>query len=255
MTVDIERRSFPIERRIVLGGLRSGKRMAPMNALVQVDVTEAWERLSQESLSPTAFVLACVGRAVAAHPEVHAYRGWNGRLVVHRHVDIATIVEVETEAGVFPLAHPVRRADDRSVAEISEELAGVRLDPTSGESGRLLMQWGSRAGQVPGLVGLMYLAARHSPRVRRRIGTVTVSSVGMMMGGSGFGIGTPTVSTLTVIIGGASERPWVVDGALAVRRIIDLTVQIDHRVVDGAPAARFGATLRQLLEHPDLITW
>ena len=75
------------------------------------------------------------------------------------------------------------------------------------------------------------------------------------MGGNGFAIGTPTISTLTVIIGGMGERPWVIDGELTVRTIVDLTVQIDHRVVDGAPAARFGATLRQLLEHPDLITW
>jgi pyruvate/2-oxoglutarate dehydrogenase complex dihydrolipoamide acyltransferase (E2) component len=255
MTVELDRRPFPAERRIVLGGLRSGKRMATMTALVHVDVTEAWERIRAEELSSTAFVLACVGRAVAAHPEVHAYRGWSGRLVVHRHVDIATMVEVATPDGVFPLAHPVHDTDNRSVSEISAELLAVRRDPSSGESGRLLQRCGSRVGQLPGLIGMMYLAARHSTGVRRRIGTVTASSVGMMMGGSGFAIGTPTVSTLTVIIGGASERPWVIDGSITVRMILDLTVQIDHRVVDGAPAARFGATLRQLLEHPDLITW
>jgi hypothetical protein len=207
MTVDLERRPFPAERRIVLGGLRSGRRMATMTALVQVDVSAAWARLTADALSPTAFVLACVGRAVAAHPEVHAYRGWNGRLVMHRHVDIATIVEVETPEGVFPLAHPVRHTDDRSVSDISEELAVIRHNPTAGRSGRLLMRWGSKAGQLPGAIGMMYLAARHSPTVRRRIGTVTASSVGMMMGGNGFAIGTPTVSTLTVVIGGASEAP------------------------------------------------
>ncbi len=255
MTVDIERHPFPAERRIVLGGLKSGKRMAVMTALVQVDVTDAWRRLRQESLSPTAFVLACVGRAVSTHPEVHAYRGWAGKLVLHRHVDIATIVEVETEAGFFPLAHPIRRADERSVADISEELTAIQHDPTRGGSGRLLQRWGSRAGRLPGMIGLMYLTAQHSTGARRRIGTVTVSSVGMMMGGNGYAIGTPTVSTLTVVIGGAGDRPWVVDGELTVRTILDISVQIDHRIVDGAPAARFGATLRQLLEHPDLITW
>jgi pyruvate/2-oxoglutarate dehydrogenase complex dihydrolipoamide acyltransferase (E2) component len=229
--------------------------MAIMTALVQVDVSNAMERVTSEDLSPTAFVLACIGRAVAAHPEVHAYRGWSGRLLIHRHVDVATMVEVHTPDGVFPLAHPVRNAESRTVSDISAELRGIRHDPTVSASGRLLMQWGSRVGQVPGLIGLGYLAAQRSPSVRRRTGTVTASSVGMMMGGNGFAIGTPTISTLTVIIGGMGERPWVIDGELTVRTILDLTVQIDHRVVDGAPAARFGATLRQLLEHPDLITW
>ena len=53
---------------------------------------------------------------------------------------------------------------------------------------------------------------------------------------------------LTVLIGGVAERPWVIDGEVVVRRILDLTVTIDHTTVDGAPAARFGATLRELLE-------
>ncbi|MDH3248619.1 MAG: 2-oxo acid dehydrogenase subunit E2 [Acidimicrobiia bacterium] len=255
MTVDLDRRPFPTERRIVLGGLRSGKRMATMTALVQVDVSNAMERVRSQELSATAFVLACVGRAVASHPEVHAYRGWSGRLVMHRHVDIATMVEVHTSDGVFPLAHPVRDTESRSVSDISSELRAIRHDPTTSAGGRMLMRWGSKAGLVPGLIGLGYLTARHSPSVRRRTGTVTVSSVGMMMGGNGFAIGTPTISTLTVIVGGMGERPWVIDGELTVRTILDLTVQVDHRIVDGAPAARFGATLRRLLEHPDLITW
>ena len=76
-----------------------------------------------------------------------------------------------------------------------------------------------------------------------------------MIGGSGFGIGVMTLSSLQILVGGAADRPWVVDGRVEVRRILDLTAQIDHRVVDGAPAARFGATLRELLETPDLLDW
>jgi pyruvate/2-oxoglutarate dehydrogenase complex dihydrolipoamide acyltransferase (E2) component len=45
-----------------------------------------------------------------------------------------------------------------------------------------------------------------------------------------------------------SARPRVVDGQLEVRDVLDLTVTIDHNVVDGAPAARFCAELRALIE-------
>mgnify|MGYP002066005957 FL=1 len=82
--------------------------MAPMTALVQVDVTRAWARLDREDLSPTAFFLACIGRAVATHPEVHAYRDWFGRLVIHPHVNVTTMVEVMSSTGMFPLAYVVR---------------------------------------------------------------------------------------------------------------------------------------------------
>ena len=250
-----ERRPFPPNRRFVTGAMRAGRKMAPMTAMVQVDVTEAWERIAAEDLSPTAWVMACVGRAVAAHPEVHAYRDWLGRLVVHRHVDVTTMVEVKTDSGAYPLAHPVQNTDTRTVSELSAELRRVKTTPSSGLSGRLLLRFGAIAGRIPGLVSLVYFLMRRSPRIRSGTGTVAVSSVGMMIGGSGFGIGVMTMTSLQVIVGGASERPWVVDGEVQVRRVLDLTAQIDHRIVDGAPAARFGARLRELLENPDLIEW
>jgi len=251
----IERRPFPPDRRLVLGAMRTGRKMAPMTALVHVDVTEAWARARAEDASPTAFIVACVGRAVAANPEVHAYRDWFGRLVIHRHVDIATMVEVDTPDGVFPLAHPIRDTDTRSVKDLSHELRDIKGTPDRGWSGWLLERWGRMVASIPGLIGLVYAFARRSTVARERIGTVAVSSVGMMMGGNGFGIGVMTLASPQVVVGGVSERPWVVDGDVTVRRILDLTVQVDHRVVDGAPAARFGATLRRLLEHPELIEW
>jgi pyruvate/2-oxoglutarate dehydrogenase complex dihydrolipoamide acyltransferase (E2) component len=229
--------------------------MAPMTAMVQVDITDAWEKMTEEDASPTAFVLACVGRAVAAHPEVHAYRDWFGRLVIHRHVDVTTMIEVETKSGVYPLAHPVLNTDVRTVGDLSDELRRIKTTPASGRTGRLLLRWGGVVGRIPGLASLIYFVMRRSVRVRSGTGTVAVSSVGMMIGGSGFAIGVMTLTSLQVMVGGATERPWVVDGEVRVRRILDLTAQVDHRVVDGAPAARFGATLRHLLEIPDLLDW
>jgi pyruvate/2-oxoglutarate dehydrogenase complex dihydrolipoamide acyltransferase (E2) component len=104
----------------------------PMHGLVEVDVTEARRLLADHEapLSTTAFVIAAVARAVAAHPEVHAYRNWRGRLVRHRHVDVQTIVEVPTAQGPFGLVHVVRNADIRGVADISIELQ--RLAPSAG---------------------------------------------------------------------------------------------------------------------------
>lgn len=226
-----------------------------MVAMVSVDVTDAWDRVKAKDLSFTAYVLACLGRAVAAHPEVHAYRDWLGRLVLHHHVDVATMVEVGTKTGAYPLAHPVCDTDTRTVAEIADELRMVQTTPTAGRSGRVLMRWGTAAGRIPGVASLLYFVARRSPFVRSGIGTVALSSVGMMIGGSGFATGVMTIFSLTVLVGGAAERAWVVDGEVGVRRILDVTVQIDHRVVDGGPAARFGVTLRRLLEDPESVDW
>src|SRR5690348_9781900 len=89
---------FPPTRRAVTAAVRAGRRIRPMHGLVDVDVTEARRLLEghEPRHSMTAFVIAATARAVAAHPEVHAYRDWRGRLVQHRHVDVQTLVEVRT---------------------------------------------------------------------------------------------------------------------------------------------------------------
>lgn len=102
-----ERVPFPPERRLVLDTLRLGRGKPMMHGLVELDVTLARTMLREhkertgESVSFTAFALACVGRAVAAHPEVHALRDWRGRLVRFADVDATTIVEVAIEGRAF----------------------------------------------------------------------------------------------------------------------------------------------------------
>ena len=200
-------------------------------------------------MSLTAFVVASVARAAAAHPDVHAYRNWLGRLVTHYHVDVTTIVEISTPQGAFPLTHVVRDADIRDVADLTAELRGVKHDPSVSASGRWLAKAAPVGARIPGLVRAMYAVIATSVRVRQRTGTVAVTAVGMFAGGGGFAIAPLTLMSLQVVVGGMTQQPRVVDGQIEVRDVLDLTVSIDHNVVDGAPAARFGAELRRLMEN------
>lgn len=60
--------------------------------------------------------------------------------------------------------------------------------------------------------------------------------------------------SLDVIVGGMSQRQRVIGGQVTIRDVLDLTLAIDHNVVDGAPASRFGAGLRALLESAAVIS-
>jgi hypothetical protein len=67
-------RPFPSNRRLVTAAMRAGRRKMPMYGLIDADVTTASRLLAEHDppSSLTAFVVACVARAAAAHPEVHA---------------------------------------------------------------------------------------------------------------------------------------------------------------------------------------
>ena len=223
-----------------------------MRGLLDVDITDARRLLARHEppLSMTAFVVAAVARAVAAHPEVHAYRDWRGRLVQHRHVDVQTLVEVPTRQGPFGLVHVVRDADVRDVAAISAELRAVKAEPSSTSTGRALERLGPLAGRVPGVFPALYAVMSRSVRAHELTGTVQVTAVGMFAGGGGFALAPPTLASTFVVVGGCSRRPRIVDDQIVARDVLDLTVTVDHNVVDGAPATRFGADLRRRMEHP-----
>jgi pyruvate/2-oxoglutarate dehydrogenase complex dihydrolipoamide acyltransferase (E2) component len=250
----VEVRPFPSNRRLVTGAIRAGRRMSPMHGLLDLDVTEADHFLARKEppLSFTAFVVASVARAAAAHPEVHAYRNWRGQVVSHRHVDVNTIVEIETAQGLFPLAHVIHDADIRSVVELTAELRQAKTDPAGCHRGRLTRSAivGTR---IPGVVPVLYAVMDRSVRARQHVGTVAVTAVGMFAGGGGFGIAPPTLMSLQIIVGGITDRPRVLNGEVHVRKVLDLSVTIDHNVVDGGPAARFGAELRHLIENATVL--
>lgn len=235
-------------RRLVLGSVRAGRRAAPMHGLLTLDVTDARARLA--TLDPpgsfTAMVVVAVARAAAAHPPVHAYCDWRGRLVTHRYVDATVMAEVPTDRGPVALAHLLRDADQRSVADVTRELRQVTDAPDRAGRERL-RRFGALTG-IPGVVPGLYAALGRTRAGRARAGTVLVTAVGMFGGGAGFAIAPPGIHPLAVVVGGASTRPWVHDGAVGLRHLLDLSLSVDHRVVDGAPASRFAAELRRQLE-------
>lgn len=83
--------------------------------------------------------------------------------------------------------------------------------------------------------------------------TITVTS----LGGDGADVLYPIINPPQVAIVGAgaiAERPWVIDGKLTVRPILELTVAGDHRVTDGRAGSRFVRTIAALLSDPQSLT-
>ena len=76
----------------------------------------------------------------------------------------------------------------------------------------------------------------------------------MFAGGAGFGLTPPILMSLGVVVGGMSQRPRVIDGRILIRDVLDLSLVIDHNVIDGAPATRFGADLRHIIEYAAVLS-
>jgi pyruvate dehydrogenase E2 component (dihydrolipoamide acetyltransferase) len=82
-------------------------------------------------------------------------------------------------------------------------------------------------------------------------GTFTISNLGMV----GVGAFTPIINPPEAAIlgvGTTADKPVAVGGNIVVRPVATLCLSADHRLVDGADAARFLSQLKELVENPDL---
>lgn len=247
---------FPSERKVIVDAGYAAKKRHIIYGLLEVDVTEARTRIKalkdagSTPLSFTAFIVACLARAIASDPRVQAYQDWRGRLVVFHEVDVVTLIEPEAGAAAIP--HIIRRADRRSVQEISGEIRSIQREPgRSQQRGGLV----SIAGRVPRFVRMLfYWAVKKDPQRFKQIqGTAIITSVGMFGKGGGWGIAFLPFHTLGLTVGGIVQRPGIQAGALATREFLNLTLAFDHDIVDGAPAARFARKLIELIESASLL--
>ena len=83
-------------------------------------------------------------------------------------------------------------------------------------------------------------------------GTFTITNIGMFGVDSFDPIIVPPQSCILGVCR-VAEKPVVVDGQIVVRSMMNLSLSMDHRVLDGVPGAQFLQTLKGLLEEPVLI--
>jgi len=243
--------AVPKMRRFAADAGWLGRRRHIVHALIEVDVTgarnliHAHQRTTGETLSFTAFIITCLARAAENHPHVHAYRDWRGRLVIFDDVNINTMIEADMQGTKVPMPHILRAVNRRSVREVHDEIRTAQYKPTQTDAARF-MGWFLL---LPSFVRrTFYWAVMRLPHLFRDYSSsVMVTAVGMFGRGGGWGITMPNF-TLTVTVGGIGEKPGAVDGKIVIREYLDLTVSIDHDIVDGAPFARFVNDLRETIE-------
>jgi len=233
-----------------------------MHALLELDITDARRAIraqraeTGEPLSFTAFVVACLARAIDEDKTLHAHRKGRGELVLFDDVDVTVLVERTVEGAKIPVPHIVRAANRKSPAQISREISSAVVGAVPYARAR---QWLPLWLLVPGLIRRAVLSrVLADPRRRRRLsGTTFVSSVGMFGHGTAWGIPQAQNYTVGLTVGGIARKPGLVkaDGGerLEPREFLSLTLGIDHEIVEGAPAARFTNRLKALIEDGALL--
>jgi len=171
-------------------------------------------------LSVNDFLVRACALAIRQHPEFNAV--WGGdKITVKPDVNVGVAVSLPREKGGGLVVAVIRDADRKGLRLISEETR------TLAEKARTR---GLTIGEMSD-------------------STFSISNLGMY-GVEHFTaiINPPNAAILAV--GAAVEKPVVRDGKIVVGQEMQATLSLDHRIIDGAMAAEYMRTLKQLIENP-----
>ena len=182
-------------------------------------VQESIQQKTGHTLSFTAIIARAVASVLPRHPYLNASLQEDKIIVWHDvHLGIATSLE---DYLIVPV---IREAQTKRLEDIVADLADL----------------------------VERARAKHLTPAEMTGSTFTISNLGM------FGIeqftaiiNPPEAGILAV--GGIVESPVSAEDGMELRPMMNLTLSVDHRVVDGATAARFFADLKSTLENPSLL--
>jgi pyruvate dehydrogenase E2 component (dihydrolipoamide acetyltransferase) len=220
-----------LRRAIARNVLAAQRQTAPVTTTAEADVTELWELRNREQqevedhhrihLTFLPFFMKAAQHALREHPYLNAAIDDPSETIIlkkHYHFGIA----VETTEGL--MVPVIRDVDQKSILDLAAEI----------------QQLGQKARE------------RSIALAELRGSSFTITNYGHFGGG----FATPIINWPDVAIlgcGRISERPWVHRGAIAIRKILPLSLTFDHRITDGAYASQFLAKVVRYLEDPALL--
>jgi 2-oxoisovalerate dehydrogenase E2 component (dihydrolipoyl transacylase) len=218
-------------RRKIAEKMQEAKRRIPHFAYVEeVDMTElealrvqmnATKRQDQPKLTLLPFLMRALVRVLPDYPQINA-RFDDEAGIVHRYKPVHIGIATQTPNGlIVPVVH---HAEAMDLWQAAAEVARVST------------------------------AARDNKATKDELSgsTITITSLGPIGGV----VTTPVINHPEVGIIGPNaiiDRPVVHNGAIAVRKMMNLSSSFDHRVVDGYDAAMFIQRIKALLEHPAMM--
>ena len=229
-------------------------------AIIEVDVTDARKALKNYSqkkkfkISFTGWICKCVARAVSENKEINSYKIGKKKYVVFDDIDIPILVERKIDDEFRPMPYIIRKANEKSVVEITKEIRKAQkysISETDSVTGYKPTKFENFVFNSPRIFQklIAWIIRWRGILKKKHMGTFAVTAVGMKGKFSGWGIPVAGITAGMITLGGITKKPGVVGNKIKIREYLPLTIAVDHDLVDGAPFIRFIERLNELIEN------
>lgn len=234
-----------------------GLRKHHINAMLEFDVTESRAKLRDlrkkgTNISFNAWLIKVIGSVLKEHPEAAAYFYNKKKIIIFNDINVSIIVEKKIGNSNVPIPLVIEKASEKSAEEITREIENAKNQEL--ESNDIVLKKRSTVYQrlyyhLPGSLRRLFwrLLLKNPKAAFKTMGNVAVTSVGMMGRINGWFIH-KSVHPLSFGVGSVIKKPVVTDNEIKIREILNMTILVDHDVIDGAPMVRFLNDLTNYLE-------
>lgn len=228
-----------------------------ISAMLEFDVTECRKKLRElrkngVAISFNAWLIKVIATVLEKYPEAAAYIYNKKKLIIFEDINVSVIVEKKIGETKVPLPLVIEKANKKTAAGISGEIDAAKKQEL--KKGDIVLKQQSSAYQrlyyrLPGFIRRLFwrLLLKNPKAAYRTMGNVSVTSVGMIGKVNGWFIH-KSVHPISFGIGSVLVKPVVINNEIKSREILNMTVLVDHDLIDGAPMVRFLGDLTEFIE-------
>jgi pyruvate/2-oxoglutarate dehydrogenase complex dihydrolipoamide acyltransferase (E2) component len=235
-----------------------GRRKNHVSALLEFDVTASRSKLKAmrrngHRISFNACMLKAISKALEKHPEAAGYLIGRKKLLTFRDINISFLIEKKIHDKKVPIPLLLKKTNEKSAVEITREIDHAIQHTLNDDEivvGERPRAYERIYYRLPGIVrrGIWRFMIRHPKIAYGKMGNVAVTSLGMMGKINGWFIHR-SVHPISIGIGAIIEKPVIVNHEITIREILNMTILLDHDVIDGAPMVRFVNDLTNFIEN------
>ena len=234
-----------------------------VSAMLEFDVTESRAKLRELrkkgiTVSFNAWLIKVIGSVLQKHPEAAAWLYSKKKLMIFDDINVSMIVEKRAGETKVPIPLVIEKVNRKSAREITEEIEKAKSSELGTDD--IVLEKRTAAYQrlyyhLPGFLRRLFwkLLLRSPKTAYRTMGNVSVTSIGMIGRINGWFIHR-AVHPLSFGVGSILKKPVVVGNEIKIREILNMTILVDHDVIDGAPMVRFLSDLTDYMESGKEIT-
>jgi len=250
---------FPNSRIASIDVCEIGNQKHHVTGLVEIDVTlsrkkiRAYNKTHSNKISFNAWLINVIGSTIKKYETSASYLIGKNKLIIFDDINVSIVVEKDINGQKVPIPLMIEKANEASIESLTMQITEAKNKELT-EKEIVLQKKTKKYERIYYLLPrflrryVWKFILKHPKIAYKKMGNVAFTSIGMMGKVNGWFIPI-SVHPICFGIGSIIRKPSVIDDRIEIREILNMSVLIDHDVIDGAPMARLISDLSKNIEN------